>query len=80
MPKIRVTGRLEYITKGGIAKKLFKNEKLLIDGCHSAVSAENFANYLKSLKAPKVGIFGMLKNKNPEEFIKKLKIFLIKFI
>ena len=73
IPKIRITGRLEYITKGGIAKKLFKNEKLLIDGCHSAVSAENFANYLKFQKAPKIGIFGMLKNKNPEEFIKKIK-------
>ena len=50
-----------------------KKEELLIDGCHSKKSAENLYNYLKTLKKPIYGIWGMQKNKVPEEFIKSFK-------
>ena len=50
-----------------------KNEKLLVDGCHSETSAENLIEYLKTLKKPIYGIWGMQKNKSPERFIKKFK-------
>ena len=73
IPKIKFQARLEYITKGKLVKKIFKNEKLLIDGCHSEVSAKNLANYLKTLKLPIYGIWGMTKNKDPNLFIKQFK-------
>ncbi len=73
IPKIKFQARLEYITKGKLVKKISKNEKLLIDGCHSEVSAKNLANYLKTLKLPIYGIWGMTKNKNPNQFIKQFK-------
>ena len=66
-------GRVEYLEKGKIKKKLHKNEKLLIDGCHSEISAKNLANYLKTLKIPIYGIWGMTKNKDPNNFIKQFK-------
>ena len=73
IPKIKFQARLEYITKGKLVKKISKNEKLLIDGCHSEVSAKNLANYLKTLKLPIYGIWGMTKNKDPNLFIKQFK-------
>ena len=36
-------------------------------------SAKNLANYLKTLKLPIYGIWGMTKNKDPELFIKQFK-------
>ena len=54
-------------------KKITKNEKILIDGCHSETSAKNLANYLKTIKIPIYGIWGMTKNKEPEKFIKQFK-------
>ena len=56
IPKIKFQARVEYITKGKLKKKLFSNEKLLIDGCHSETSARNLANYLKTIKLKKYGI------------------------
>ena len=73
LPKIKYMGRVEYLEKGKIKKKLHKNEKLLIDGCHSEISAKNLANYLKTLKIPIYGIWGMTKNKDPNNFIKQFK-------
>ena len=73
IPKIKFQARLQYITKGKLVKKISKNEKLLIDGCHSEVSAKNLANYLKTLKLPIYGIWGMTKNKDPNLFIKQFK-------
>ena len=73
IPKIKFQARLEYITKGKLTKKIFKDEKILLDGCHSETSAKNLANYLKTLKPPIYGIWAMTKNKNPDNFIKQFK-------
>ena len=73
IPKIRFEGRVHYISKGKIINKLYKNEKLLIDGCHSKISAENLNDYLKTVDGPIYGIWGMQKNKMPEQFIKTFK-------
>ncbi len=76
IPKIQFEGRVQYLTKGKFKKLLNSNEKLLIDGCHSAASALNLYNYLKTLKEPIYGIWGMQKNKLPDQFIKSFnKIF-----
>ena len=73
IPKIKLQARAEYITKGKLVKKIHKNEKILIDGCHSFVSGKNLANYLRGINKKKIGIWSMSKNKNPEEFIKNFK-------
>ena len=73
IPKIRFQARLEYIKKGKLIKKIFKNEKLLLDGCHSETSAKNLANYLKTIKLPIYGVWSMTKNKDPDKFIKQFK-------
>ena len=70
IPKIQFEGRVQYLTKGNFKKLLRKNEKLLIDGCHSVASAKNLHGYLKTLKEPIYGIWGMQKNKLPDQFIK----------
>ncbi len=70
IPKIKFSGRVDFITKGKIISKLKKNEKLIIDGCHSEVSGKNFANFLKKIKVTKYGIWGMSTNKDPVKFIK----------
>ena len=73
IPKIRYQGRIEFLDKGNLRKRIMKNEKLLIDGCHSQTSAKNLYDYLKTLHLPVYGIWGMTKNKNPELFIKQFK-------
>ena len=70
IPKIKFEGRIQYLEKGKLVKLLKKNERLLIDGCHSEASAKNLNDYLKTLKLPIYGIWGMQKNKLPEKFIK----------
>jgi dihydrofolate synthase/folylpolyglutamate synthase len=70
IPKIRFEGRVQYLTKGKFNKLLSSNENLLIDGCHSMASAKNLYDYLKTLKGPIYGIWGMQKNKLPDQFIK----------
>jgi dihydrofolate synthase/folylpolyglutamate synthase len=76
IPKIKFEGRVQYLTVGKFKKLLNPNEKLLIDGCHSIASAKNLHNYLKKLKGPIYGIWGMQKNKLPDQFIKSFdKIF-----
>jgi len=76
IPKIQFEGRVQYLTRGRFKKLLRPNEKLLIDGCHSIASAENLYNYLKTLKEPIYGIWGMQKNKLPDQFIRSFnKIF-----
>ena len=76
IPKIQFEGRVQYLTKGKFKKLLKPNEKLLIDGCHSIASAKNLYNYLKTLKEPIYGIWGMQKNKLPNQFIRSFnKIF-----
>ena len=73
IPKIKFEARIDYITKGKLIKRLHKNEKLLIDGCHSETSAKNLADYLKTLKFPIYGLWAMTKNKDPDKFIKEFK-------
>ena len=73
LPKIRYPGRIDFLEKGKIKSKLNKNEKLLIDGCHSEISGKNLADYLKTHKVPIYGIWAMTKNKNPNKFIKQFK-------
>jgi dihydrofolate synthase/folylpolyglutamate synthase len=73
IPKIQFEGRVQYITKGRLKRLLKPNEKLLIDGCHSIASAKNLYNYLKTLKEPVYGIWGMQKNKLPDQFIKSFQ-------
>ena len=73
IPKIKFEGRIDYITKGKLIKKIYKNEKLLIDGCHSETSAKNLSNYLRTLNLPVYGIWAMTKNKDPDRFIKQFK-------
>ena len=76
IPKIQFEGRVQYLRKGKLKKLLKPHEKLLIDGCHSMASAENLYNYLKTLREPIYGVWGMQKNKLPTLFIKKFnKIF-----
>ena len=76
IPKIQFDGRVQYFTKGKLKKLLKPQENLLIDGCHSMMSAKNLYNYLKTLKEPIYGIWGMKKNKLPNQFIRSFnKIF-----
>jgi len=73
IPKIKFEARIQYLDKGKIQKKLNNNERLLIDGCHSIGSGQNLYDYLKTLKEPVYGIWGMQKNKLPVHFIKSFK-------
>ena len=73
LPKIRYPARIDYLDNGKLIKKIFKNERILIDGCHSETSGQNLYNYLKALKIPIYGIWAMTKNKDPDRFIKQFK-------
>jgi folylpolyglutamate synthase/dihydropteroate synthase len=54
-------------------KMLHKNEQLLLDGAHAETDAKNLANYLKSIKTPKYAVWAMMKNKEPDLFIRQFK-------
>ena len=71
IPKIKFIGRINYIKKGKLKNIIKKNEDLLIDGCHSIKSAQNLYDYLKTLKYPIYGVWGMQKNKMAKDFLKK---------
>ena len=73
IPKIFFEGRVQYLNKGKIKKTLHRNEKIIIDGAHSEISGKNLSNFLKTIKEPKYGIWGMMKNKEPDLFIKQFK-------
>ena len=73
LPKIKFEGRIQYISNGKLRKKLHSQEKLLIDGCHSTISGKNLSDYLKSLGLQKYGIWSMMKNKDPSNFIKQFR-------
>ncbi len=73
LPKLSFEGRFQYLNKGKIKKKLYRNEIIMIDGAHSAADAKNLAAYLKNIKMPKYGIWAMTKNKDPDLFLKQLK-------
>ena len=73
IPKISFEGRFQYLDKGKIKNKLQKSEKIMLDGAHAEIDAKNLANYLKSIMIPKYGIWAMMKNKEPDLFIKQFK-------
>ena len=73
IPKISFEGRFQYLNKGKIKKKLKKNEKIMLDGAHAETDAKNLVNYLKSIIVSKYGIWAMMKNKEPDIFIKQFK-------
>tara|TARA_B100001939_G_scaffold158251_1_gene136781 strand:- start:33 stop:542 length:510 start_codon:yes stop_codon:yes gene_type:complete len=73
LPKLSFEGRFQYLNKGKIKEKLFRNESIMIDGAHATADAKNLATYLKKLKIPKYGIWAMTKNKEPDLFIKQLR-------
>ena len=45
----------------------------MLDGAHAEADAKNLANYLKNIKVPKYAIWAMMKNKEPDLFIKHFK-------
>ena len=53
-------------------------KKILLDGAHSNTSGKNLYDYLKSLKLPIYCIWGMQKNKLPNNFLKILTEYLKK--
>ena len=73
IPKISFEGRFQYLDKGKIKKKLKKHEKIMLDGAHAETDAKNLVNYLKAIMLPKYGIWAMMKNKEPNLFIKQFK-------
>ncbi len=73
IPRISFEGRLQYLKKGKIKNKLYKNEQILLDGAHAETDAKNLANYLRNIKIPKYAVWAMMKNKEPDLFIKQFK-------
>ena len=73
IPKIIFEGRFQYLNKGKIKKRLYKNEKIMLDGAHAETDAKNLSNYLNYIKVPRYGIWAMMKNKEPDLFIKQFK-------
>ena len=45
----------------------------MLDGAHAEIDAKNLSAYLKSLKVPVYGVWAMMKNKEPNLFIKQFK-------
>ena len=73
IPKIFFEGRFQYLKNGKIKNKLYKNEQIMLDGAHAETDARNLANYLKNIKIPKYAVWGMMKNKESDLFIKQFK-------
>jgi folylpolyglutamate synthase/dihydropteroate synthase len=73
IPSISFEGRFQYLKNGKIKKKLHKNEQIMLDGAHAEADAKNLANYLRNIKIPKYAVWAMMKNKEPDLFIKQFK-------
>ena len=73
IPNISFEGRFQYLKNGKIKNKLHRNEQIMLDGAHAETDAKNLANYLKNIKVPKYAIWAMMKNKEPDLFIKQFK-------
>ena len=80
IPKIIFEGRFQYLKKGKIKNKLHKNEQIMLDGAHAKADAKNLANYLKNINVPKYAIWAMMKNKEPDLFIRQFKGIFTKII
>ena len=79
VPSIQFEGRVQFV-RGKLTKNLKKNERLLLDGCHSDEATKNLARYLRKFKVPIYGICGIQKNKNPNQLIKNFKGILKKIV
>ena len=73
IPRISFEGRIQYLKKGKIKNRLHKNEQILLDGAHAEMDAKNLADFLRNIKAPKYAIWAMMKNKEPDLFIKQFR-------
>ncbi len=73
IPTISFEGRFQYLKSGKIKNKLNKNERIMLDGAHAEADAKNLVNYLKNIKVPKYAIWAMMKNKEPNLFIKQFR-------
>ena len=80
IPNISFEGRLQFLKNGKIKNKLHKNEQIMLDGAHAETDAKNLANYLRNIKLPKYAVWAMMKNKEPDLFIKQFKGILRKII
>ena len=80
IPNISFEGRLQYLKNGKIKNKLNKNERIMLDGAHAETDAKNLANYLRNIKVPKYAVWSMMKNKEPNLFIKQFKGILKKIV
>ena len=45
----------------------------MLDGAHAETDAKNLANYLRNINLPKYAIWAMMKNKEPDLFIKQFR-------
>ena len=45
----------------------------MLDGAHAEADAKNLADYLRNIKVPKYAVWAMMKNKEPNLFIKQFK-------
>ena len=45
----------------------------MLDGAHAEADARNLANYLRNIKIPKYAVWAMMKNKEPNLFIKQFR-------
>ena len=73
IPNILFEGRFQYLKNGKVKNKLHKNEQILLDGAHAEADAKNLANFLRNIKTPQYAIWAMMKNKEPDLFIKQFK-------
>ena len=73
IPNISFEGRFQYLKKGKIKNKLYNNELIMLDGAHAEADAKNLANYLRNIKVPKYAVWAMMKNKEPDLFIRQFK-------
>ena len=73
IPSIFFEGRFQYLKKGKIKNKLHGNEQIMLDGAHAEADAKNLASYLRNIKVPKYAVWAMMKNKEPDLFIKQFR-------
>ena len=70
--KIESIARLQEL-KSGKLKNLTKNNSLFVDGSHNPLGAKVLNEYLQSLNCRKHIIFGMMANKNHNEYMNYFK-------
>ena len=75
LPEIKLVGRLEFLKKGNLKNLLNIKDDFLVDGCHSETAIKNHISFIKKIKKPKYAIWSLQKNREPEKFVKHLKIF-----